>query len=141
GKHYKLYEKFGSHVTEHEDSVGTYFSVWAPNAKQVCVMGNFNGWNRTSHPLFVRWDGSGIWEGFVPDTGNGEIYKYLIRSNTGEELEKGDPYALRWEEPPLTASMVWDTWYEWKDREWMTKRREHNALNKPFSVYEIHLGS
>src|SRR5690606_11846746 len=75
GKHYKLYEKFGSHVMEHEGIVGTCFSVWAPNAEAVYVIGNFNGWNKTSHRLFVRWDGSGIWEGFIPNTGNGEVYK------------------------------------------------------------------
>jgi len=141
GKHYKLYEKFGPHVMEHKSIVGTYFAVWAPNARAVHVIGNFNGWNKSSHPLFVRWDGSGIWEGCIPHIGNGEVYKYLIRSASGEELEKGDPFALRWEEPPLTASIVWDTWYEWKDQEWMNKRHQHNGLNQPFSVYELHLGS
>jgi len=141
GKHYKLYEKLGSHVMDHEGEIGTYFAVWAPNAKAVSVIGNFNGWNRTSHKLFVRWDGSGIWEGFVPGTGNGEVYKYFIETYTGEEMEKGDPFAIRWEEPPLTASIVWDTWYEWKDEEWMEKRAEINAVDKPYSVYEVHLGS
>src|SRR5690349_8348026 len=94
GKHYKLYEKFGSHVVEYDGVVGTYFAVWAPNAKFVSVMGNFNGWNRGSHGLYVRWDGSGIWEGFIPNIGNGEAYKYFIVSNTNEELEKADPFAL-----------------------------------------------
>ena len=141
GKHYKLYEKLGSHVMEHEGMTGTYFAVWAPNAKQVSVIGNFNGWNKDSHRLFVRWDHSGIWEGFIPHVGNGEIYKYHISTYQGEELEKGDPFALRWEEPPLTASMIWDTWYEWKDEEWMKNRKEYNSLDKPFSVYEVHLGS
>lgn len=141
GKHYKLYEKLGSHVLEYKGVKGTYFAVWAPNAKEVSVTGNFNGWNRHSHRLFVRWDGSGIWEGFVPNVGNGEVYKYLIQSTSGEILEKGDPFALRWEEPPQTASIVWDTWYEWKDSGWMQSRYEKNALNKPFSVYEVHFGS
>jgi 1,4-alpha-glucan branching enzyme len=141
GKHFKLYEKLGSHVLEHLGVHGTYFAVWAPNAKFVSVIGNFNGWNRVTHPLYVRLDSSGIWEGFIPHIGNGEVYKYFIHSNTGAQLEKGDPYALRWEEPPRTASVVWDTWYEWKDQDWMSKRRDYNKLNAPMSVYEVHLGS
>jgi 1,4-alpha-glucan branching enzyme len=141
GKHYKLYEKLGSHVVEHNGVIGTYFAVWAPNAQFVAVMGGFNGWNRGSHPLYIRWDTSGIWEGFVPNVGNGEAYKYFIKSSTGEDLEKGDPFALRWEEPPRTASIVADTFYEWKDKAWMDTRYEHNAINKPYSVYEVHIGS
>ncbi|TZF82575.1 1,4-alpha-glucan branching protein GlgB [Pedobacter sp. BS3] len=141
GKHFKLYEKFGSHVTDHQGFSGTYFAVWAPNAERVSVMGNFNGWNRYTHTLYVRWDGSGIWEGFIPGVKTGETYKYFIRSHNGEELEKADPFALRWEEPPHTASIVWDTWYEWNDEKWMDRRAEKNALNKPVSVYEVHIGS
>jgi 1,4-alpha-glucan branching enzyme len=141
GKHYKLYEKLGSHVVEHNGIVGTYFAVWAPNAKYVAVIANFNGWNRGSHSLYIRWDGSGIWEGFIPNVGVGEVYKYFISSNTGEDLEKSDPFALRWEIPPLTGSIVADTFYEWKDSSWMANRYQHNALDKPYSVYEVHLGS
>jgi 1,4-alpha-glucan branching enzyme len=141
GKHYRLYEKLGSHVVEHEGVKGTYFAVWAPNARQVFVEGNFNGWNKTSHPMQVRWDESGIWEAFIPGIGTGEVYKYYIQSNSGESLEKADPFALRWEEPPSTASIVWDTWYEWKDGPWMRSRYDINALNKPMSVYEMHFGS
>lgn len=141
GKHYKLYEKFGSHAIVHEGRAGTYFAVWAPNAESVSVVGNFNGWNPHSHVLYVRWDGSGIWEGFIPGIGTGELYKYCIRSYHGETLEKGDPYALQWELPPKTASVVSTTWYEWHDGDWMRHRHEHNALNKPISVYEMHLGS
>lgn len=141
GKHYKLYEKLGSHVVEHNGVVGTYFAVWAPNARYVAVIANFNGWNRGSHPLYIRWDGSGIWEGFIPNVGIGEVYKYFISSNTGEDLEKSDPFALRWEIPPLTGSIVADTYYEWKDSSWMANRYQHNALDKPYSVYEVHLGS
>ncbi len=141
GKHYKLYEKFGSHVVDFDGTIGTYFAVWAPNAQQVAVIGNFNGWNRSAHPLYVRWDGSGIWEGFIKDIGVGETYKYYIQSSTGEDLEKSDPFALRWEEPPRTASIVADTYYEWKDTQWMQNRHQHNALDKPYSVYEVHLGS
>ncbi len=141
GKHYKLYEKFGSHVVLHDGLEGTYFAVWAPNARLVSVEGNFNGWSRLSHPMSVRWDGSGIWETFIPGVRAGEIYKYFIHSVSGETVEKADPFALRWEEPPLTASIVWDTWYEWKDGSWMHSRHEKNTLNKPVSVYEMHLGS
>lgn len=141
GKHYKLYEKFGAHVVEYRDMVGTYFSVWAPNAQYVAVIGNFNGWNRSSHQLYSRWDSSGIWEGYIPNVGVGETYKYFIKSSSGEELEKSDPFALRWELPPHTASIVDDTWYEWKDKDWMANRYQHNALDKPYSVYEVHIGS
>ena len=141
GKHYKLYEKLGSHVIEFNGVVGTYFAVWAPNAHYVAVIGNFNGWNKASHSLFVRWDGSGIWDGFIPNVGNGETYKYFINSTTGEDLEKADPFALRWEVAPRTASIIADTFYEWKDSEWMATRYGHNALNRPYSVYEMHVGS
>ncbi|HEY2582845.1 MAG TPA: 1,4-alpha-glucan branching protein GlgB, partial [Mucilaginibacter sp.] len=141
GKHYKLYEKFGSHVIEFDGVIGTYFAVWAPNAQYVSVIANFNGWNHGSHPLYVRWDGSGIWEGFIPNTGDGETYKYYIKSSTGEDLEKSDPFALRWEVAPHTASIVADTYYEWKDGDWMANRYGHNGLNRTYSVYEMHLGS
>ncbi|SKB89206.1 1,4-alpha-glucan branching protein GlgB [Daejeonella lutea] len=141
GKHYKLYEKLGSHVVTHQGLQGTYFAVWVPNARHVSVEGNFNGWNKTSHPMQVRWDGSGIWETFIPGISTGEVYKYYISSNTGDKLEKADPFALRWEEPPSTASIVWDTWYEWRDADWMKTRFQKNALNKPMSVYEMHFGS
>ena len=142
GKHYKLYEKLGSHVTEYKGVIGTYFAVWAPNARYVSVIGNFNGWNRGSHSLNARWDGSGIWEGFIPNIGRGEVYKYFIHSNNhGQDLEKADPFALWCEIAPKTASVVWDTWYEWQDDAWMRDRRKNNALNAPMSVYEVHLGS
>lgn len=141
GKLYKLYEKFGSHVLTVSHVEGVYFSVWAPNARKVSVIGNFNGWNPHSHSLFVRWDGSGIWEGFIPKIGNGEVYKYHIEANSGEILEKGDPYALQWEVPPSTASVVSTNWYEWDDEDWMQQRYVNNGLNQPFSVYEMHLGS
>ncbi len=141
GKHYRLYEKMGSHVLEKNGQSGTYFAVWAPNALSVSIIGNFNGWNKSSHNLMPRWDSSGIWEGWIPNIGNGEVYKYAIKSNSGEELEKGDPFALRWEVPPKTASIIWDTWYEWKDEEWINKRKDRNSLKSAFSVYELHLGS
>ncbi len=141
GRHYKLYEKFGSHELTINGQVGVYFAVWAPNAKEVSVIGNFNGWNPYSHQLHVRWDSSGIWEGFIPNLQNGEVYKYHILTNQGERLEKSDPFALHTEIPPSTASIVATTWYKWTDSEWMYNRRETNALDRPYSVYEMHLGS
>lgn len=141
GKHYRLYERLGAHVLDYEGYKGTYFAVWAPNAESVSVIGDFNGWNRYAHPLYVRWDESGIWEGFIANVDIGEIYKYSIVTQSGAVLEKGDPFALQWEVPPKTASIVQHTWYEWKDEDWQKSRFEKNALNKPIAVYEMHLGS
>ena len=142
GKHYRLYEKFGSHITTVDGIEGTYFAVWAPSAKQVSVIGDFNFWTEGEHQLNVRWDSSGIWEGFIPFVGKGNIYKYKIEShNQGIKTEKADPYARRCEHPPKTASIIWDDRYKWKDDEWLKKRKKHNALDAPYSVYEVHLGS
>ncbi|MBP6386432.1 MAG: 1,4-alpha-glucan branching protein GlgB [Pseudarcicella sp.] len=141
GKHFRLFEKMGSHLCEHLGVAGTYFAVWAPSARSVSVIGNFNYWNNLSHQLMVRWDSSGIWEGFIPHIGKGEPYKFCIQTPDGQLVEKIDPYAHHFETPPRTASIVWDNWYEWSDNSWMTKRKEKNALNAPFSVYEVHIGS
>ncbi|HMN88696.1 MAG TPA: 1,4-alpha-glucan branching enzyme, partial [Saprospiraceae bacterium] len=141
GKHYRIYEKLGSHLIEVNGQKGTYFAVWAPNARAVSVIGNFNGWDKKSHPLSARWDHSGIWEGFVPGIGKGELYKYNIVSHDGRHLAKGDPFALFWEIPPNTASIVWDLDYQWQDQDWMTQRRNHAGLDKPYSMYEVHLGT
>jgi 1,4-alpha-glucan branching enzyme len=142
GKHYRLYEKFGSHITTVDGIEGTYFSVWAPSAKSVSVIGDFNFWIEGEHQLNVRWDGSGIWEGFIPFVGKGNIYKYKIHSHHNDiKTEKADPYARRCEHPPKTASIVWDDNYKWKDNSWLKKRKKHNALDAPYSVYEVHLGS
>jgi 1,4-alpha-glucan branching enzyme len=141
GRHYSLYTKFGNKQLEVLNAKGTYFSVWAPNATYVSVIGHFNNWDKTSHRLFVRLDKSGIWEGFIPNVLRGETYKYHIHGYRGARLDKGDPYAHHWEKRPHTASITWDAEYEWKDKEWMQKRAKHNALNAPWSVYEVHLGS
>ncbi|GAA3642390.1 1,4-alpha-glucan branching protein GlgB [Flavivirga jejuensis] len=142
GTHYRLYEKFGSHITIIDGIEGTYFAVWAPSAKSVSVIGDFNYWKEGEHQLNVRWDSSGIWEGFIPLIGKGSIYKYKIESNNdGIKTEKADPYARRCEHPPKTASIVWDDSYVWKDTNWMKKRKKHNAIDAPYSVYEVHLGS
>lgn len=141
GKHFRLYEKMGAHLCKVNGVSGVYFAVWAPNAQKVCVMANFNGWNKESHLLYNRWDQSGIWEGFIPHVKKGEIYKYFIKGFDGTDLEKSDPYAFHAEHPPHKASIVWDTDYQWKDKAWMNKREKLNALNQPISVYEVHLGS
>ncbi len=141
GKYFNAYEKLGSHIIEVDGQWGTYFAVWAPNAEKVAVMGNFNQWNRTSHPLNARWDQSGIWEGFVPGIGRGELYKYAVLAKDGRALEKGDPFALFWEIPPNTASIVWDFDYDWQDEQWLKTRKDLNGLDKPYAVYECHIGS
>ncbi|MDT8887370.1 1,4-alpha-glucan branching protein GlgB [Aquirufa sp. LEPPI-3A] len=141
GKHTRLYEKLGAFEIEHEGEIGTFFAVWAPNAEAVHVIGNFNFWDKFSHPLMKRWDASGIWEGFIPGIRNGETYKYGIQAKSGEYLEKLDPMGLFCEIPPKTASIVWSTYKEWNDAPWMENRKANNALDAPMSVYEVHLGS
>ncbi len=142
GNHFKLYDKLGSHIIESGGVRGTYFALWAPNAKSVSVMGDFNGWNKHTHQLSSRWDSSGIWEGFIPGMAEGQIYKYHIESKYGGYVcDKGDPYAYLWEVSPRTGSKVWNLDYEWGDREWMGTRKSKNSLDKPFSIYEVHLGS
>lgn len=142
GKHYRLYEKLGTHLIEVDGQKGVYFAVWAPSAKAVSVVGDFNYWLEGEHPLNVRWDGSGIWEGFIPGVDKGSKYKYKIHSHHNDiKTEKADPFAFYCEKPPQTASIVWDTHHKWKDTKWMENRRDKNGLDKPYSVYEVHLGS
>lgn len=141
GTHYRLYEKFGSHSVQVNDVWGMYFSVWAPNATSISVIGNFNDWEKHIHELNPRWDNSGIWEGFIPNFNLGEVYKYHIVGYQGRETVKGDPFANFWEKRPLTASITWDMYYEWNDNEWMQTRKSKNALDAPWSVYEVHLTS
>jgi 1,4-alpha-glucan branching enzyme len=141
GKHYKLYEKLGSRMVKWKEQEGAYFAVWAPNARSVSVIGNFNYWQKGQHNLHARWDQSGIWEGFFPDIKHGEAYKYAIHSNTGEQLDKADPFAVFNETPPKTASIVWEPKYEWKDQEWLDQRKKQIGKPKPYSVYEVHFGS
>uniref|UniRef100_A0A7C3J3R3 1,4-alpha-glucan branching enzyme n=1 Tax=Candidatus Methanomethylicus mesodigestus TaxID=1867258 RepID=A0A7C3J3R3_9CREN len=142
GRHFRIYEKLGAHRIELDGTSGTHFAVWAPNAQQVEVIGDFNSWSSGSHPLFRRDDGSGIWEGFIPGVKEGNLYKYRITSSsTGLKFDKGDPFALSWEVPPRTASIVYRDSYEWGDLEWMNGRQKRNALDSPFSIYEVHLGS
>jgi len=142
GRHVKLYEKLGSRSSDAGGAEGVWFAVWAPNARSVSVIGDFNGWGRPGHPLAKRNDWSGVWEGFVPNLGLGSLYKYLVVSNfNGYTAEKGDPFARKWEVPPRTASVVWEDDYQWGDTDWMETRASSNSLGAPMSTYEVHLGS
>ena len=141
GTHYRLYELFGNKQLTVNQIAGTYFAVWAPNATYVSVIGYFNEWDTLTHPLKVRLDHSGIWEGFIPGILQGEAYKYHIHGFQGVQLDKGDPFANYWEKRPYTASIVWDPQYQWGDAEWMKTRKKHNHLQAPYSVYEVHLAS
>ena len=141
GTHYRIYNKLGAHLTTVAGKAGTYFAVWAPNASKVSVAGSFNSWDPKSHPLQARGT-SGIWEGFVPGAGKGTLYKYhIVSHNQGHVGEKADPFGILHEQPPRTASVVWDLEYKWNDREWMETRARRDSLQAPISVYEVHLGS
>ena len=141
GTHFHLYERLGAHPGQVEGVSGTHFAVWAPNAKQVSVMGDFNGWNTRAHPLRPHAD-SGIWEGFIERVAKGDCYKYHIRSQYSTyKADKADPFALYAERPPRTGSIVWDLEYTWGDHDWMTTRGNTSRLDAPMSIYELHLGS
>jgi 1,4-alpha-glucan branching enzyme len=141
GSHYRLYEKLGSHLLTVDGVQGVYFAVWAPNARQVSVTGDFDGWDKSSHALCPRGQ-SGIWEGFIPGVTEGTVYKYYIVSQQGSyHVDKADPFAVYAETPPKTASIVRSLDYAWEDQSWMEKRSTRNALDAPVSVYEVHLGS
>ncbi|MHB1540589.1 MAG: 1,4-alpha-glucan branching protein GlgB [Steroidobacteraceae bacterium] len=144
GTHGRAYEKLGAHILPAEGArpAGTHFAVWAPNAASVAVIGDFNGWNPQAHRLTPRGDSSGIWEGFIADIGRGTLYKYhIISRHAGYTVAKSDPFAFRCETPPQTASVVWDLAYEWGDARWLENRAQTNALNAPWSIYEVHPGS
>ncbi len=142
GNHFRLYEKLGSRVLQKDGEEGVYFAVWAPNAQSVSVVGDFNGWNDTSHKLAPRWDSSGVWEGFIPKLSQGTLYKYCIVSNHNDyRMLKKDPFAFYCEVPPCTASIVQGIDYRWDDDSWMKERQRYNNLESPISIYEIHFGS
>jgi len=142
GSHYRAYEKLGAHFAELNGEPGVRFATWAPNAKAVAVIGDFNAWDAERHPMRSRGD-SGIWEAFVPALRQGENYKYAIVSNEGgAKGEKADPYGFAAEVRPRTASKVWSIeGYEWGDADWMASRAEKNRRDAPISTYEVHLGS
>jgi 1,4-alpha-glucan branching enzyme len=137
GTHSQLYEKLGAHPVEG----ATEFAVWAPNAASVSVIGDFNSWDPRRHPMRSFGD-AGIWQARVPEAGQGSVYKFHVASkHAGYAVDKADPYAFRAETAPKTASVVWDLAYQWNDAEWMRTRHSRNALDAPYSVYEVHLGS
>ncbi len=141
GTHYRLYNRLGSHSCNVGGADGAYFAVWAPNAERVSVIGDFNNWDRGAAPLFAR-ETSGIWEGFVPDAKAGDRYKYHIISRLhGYQVDKADPFAWYAELPPDTGSRIWNLDYSWGDAEWMATRKTRISLDRPVSIYEVHLGS
>jgi 1,4-alpha-glucan branching enzyme len=144
GTHFRLWECLGAHPTETDDGTsGTWFAVWAPNAEEVSVIGDFNDWTPGQAVLRPR-ESSGIWEGFLPGVAPGALYKYEIRSARSSPplvLSKADPMAVRQETPPATASVVADLAYEWNDDAWMRERGSRFGSGAPVSVYEVHLGS
>lgn len=143
GNHTRLYDKLGAHSMVHEGKEGVYFAVWAPNAASVSVRGDFNRYDTYSHPLRLRGDDSGIWEGFVEGVEQGLTYKYHIVSKFHNIVhDKSDPFAFYSEQPPKSASRIWSLeGYAWQDGEWMRDRHRANAHDAPISVYEMHVGS
>jgi len=141
GRHWKSYEKLGAHVREVGGVQGVNFAVWAPNAESVGIVGEFNDWDRRQHAMRKHIP-SGVWELFIPGLRVGELYKFSIKSRGGRVVEKCDPYGFAAEVPPLTANIVADLEnYSWGDQDWIATREQHNALDAPQSIYEVHLGS
>ncbi len=140
GRHEELYERLGAHVRSVDGVRGTAFAVWAPAARAVSVVGDFNSWDGRLHAMRTL-GASGIWELFLPEVEPGARYKYELLTADGELVLKADPYAFAAEEPPKTASVVFEQHHAWKDAEWLGERREHEAISRPMSVYEVHLGS
>ncbi len=142
GNHFRLYDKLGSHLMDVKGKRGVFFALWAPNAKAVSVIGEFNGWQKSANPMVLREDGSGIWETFIAGLDRGATYKYHVESRYDNfKVDKGDPFSFLWEEPPRTASCVADLAYEWGDEDWMAGRADRNGLASPISIYEVHIGS
>jgi 1,4-alpha-glucan branching enzyme len=143
GTHTRLYEILGSRRMVREGTEGIYFAVWAPHAESVSVIGDFNGYRPGAHPLKLRIDGSGVWEGFIENLGEGLTYKYYITSSLdGNGFEKIDPFGFHFETPPKTATKIWSLdGYEWRDEAWMERRHEVHAHTAPMNIYEVHLGS
>jgi 1,4-alpha-glucan branching enzyme len=140
GRHERLWNRLGSHVIEHQGVTGTAFAVWAPGARSVRVVGDCNSWDGRQHPM-RRIGSSGVWELFIPGVGHGSRYKYEILTAAGHLTLKADPLAVATEAPPATASVVFESSYDWGDAEWVQRRREADPWSRPMSVYECHLGS
>jgi 1,4-alpha-glucan branching enzyme len=143
GKHTRLYDKLGSHLIKLDSEEGCHFAVYAPAAREVYVIGDFNLWEPSEDYLLKpRWDSSGIWEGFIPGLQHGDLYKYhVVSTNRGLKFDKIDPFARHFQTPPLHSSIIWKLEHKWKDTKWMKERKKANDLNRPYSVYEVHLGS
>ncbi|HUA34893.1 MAG TPA: 1,4-alpha-glucan branching protein GlgB [Candidatus Binataceae bacterium] len=139
-KHERAYDKLGAHVREMNGIAGVSFAVWAPNARGVSVVGDFNAWDGRLNMMRVL-GGSGVWEIFIPDVKPGAAYKYEIRTQAGSLLLKADPFAQQMENPPATASVVWNSSYQFRDDEWMQQRAAREAVRSPMLIYEVHLGS
>src|ERR1039458_285447 len=142
GRHEEIYERLGAHVLEHQGARGTAFAVWAPAARAVSIVGDFNSWDGRLNAMRTLGSG-GIWELFLPGVEAGACYKYEILTADGQLSLKADPYALETERPPKTASVVFAPKHVWSraDAEWLTSRREQLPLRRPISIYEVHLGS
>jgi 1,4-alpha-glucan branching enzyme len=141
GRHFRLYEKLGAHLLIDDQHKGVFFAVWAPNASQVSVIGDFNGWDKLSHPLRPR-DSSGIWEGVIPELESGALYKYHIVSRFNNyRVDKADPFAFFNQIAPEKASVAWNLDYAWQDQDWMAERGRANAFDAPIAIYEVHPGS
>jgi len=140
GTHLRLYEKLGAHLVHDGDRSGAHFAVWAPNAAQVSVVGDFNSWNQETHAL-ERQGSSGIWAGFIANVRESAAYKYYITPQRGAALYKPDPFGFYHEPKPERASLVWDIGYEWGDQGWMQERHKRSTLESAMSIYEVHLGS
>jgi 1,4-alpha-glucan branching enzyme len=142
GNHTRLYEKFGAHAMTLDEDAGVYFAVWAPNAREVSVIGDFNGWDPGRHRLHTGRGDAGIWEGFVPGPARGGLYKFHVVSRLNDfRIDKADPYALYFEQPGKTGSVLWSLDHEWGDARWMHERGRHNRHDAPMAIYELHLGS
>ena len=141
GNHHRIYNKLGAHIMEFEGVKGVMFAVWAPNAERVSIVGDFNYWDGRKHSMQAR-EGSGVWELFIPELGDGDIYKYEIRSKVGTTLMKSDPYGFEMQLRPNTASVVSNIeGYKWRDEEWMRQRVTQDVFEKAINIYEVHLGS
>jgi 1,4-alpha-glucan branching enzyme len=142
GKHFRLYHKLGAHITVKNDKDGAFFSLWAPNAKEVFVFGDFNQWDKSVSQMELRKDNSGIWELFIEGVKSGDRYKYhIVSQRHAYRVDKADPFAFFSEKSPKTSSVVWKLDYDWNDEKWMKERKKHNANDRPVAVYEMHFES
>ncbi|MEM8603095.1 MAG: 1,4-alpha-glucan branching protein GlgB, partial [Cyanobacteria bacterium P01_H01_bin.121] len=139
GNHHRIYEKMGAHPIQLEGIQGVYFAVWAPNARNISVVGNFNNWDGRRHQM--QKINGGVWTLFIPELATGEIYKYEVKNQHGHAYYKSDPYGFQQEVRPETASIVTDLTYAWQDADWLEQRRHQDPHEQPISVYEVHLGS